>query len=83
MIFFVVVDFGTRGADVLFFNALHGCDTESSYVLLFSVAEGNKSEISFPKLLPPAYAVEVMFSSCLCVCLCMCVCVCVCSGYNF
>ena len=28
--------------------------------------------------LPPAYAVEVMFSSCLCVCVCVCVCVSVC-----
>ena len=41
-------------------------------------------------LLPPVYAVEVMFSSCLCVCLsvslsvCLSVClhVCVCLGYN-
>ena len=28
------------------------------------------------KYLPPAYAVEVMFLSCLCVCLRVCVCVC-------
>ena len=32
-------------------------------------------------LLPPAYAVEVMFSSCLCVCVSVCLCVCL--GYNF
>ena len=31
--------------------------------------------------LPPAYAVEVMFSSRLCVCVCVCVSVCL--GYNF
>ena len=29
-------------------------------------------------MLPPAYAVEVMFSSCLCVCVCVCVCLSVC-----
>ena len=30
------------------------------------------------RLLPPAYAVEVMFSSCLCVCVCLSVCLSVC-----
>ena len=30
-----------------------------------------------PVLLPPAYAVEVMFSSCLCVCVSVCLSVCV------
>ena len=34
-------------------------------------------------LLPSAYAVEVMFSSCVCVCVCVCLSVCVCSSYNF
>ena len=28
--------------------------------------------------LPPTYAIEVMFSSCMCVCLCVCLCICLC-----
>ena len=52
-----------------------------SYLNLLMWVEKTKIK----RLLSSAYAVEVMFSSCLCVCVCVCVClsVCFCLGYNF
>ena len=48
-----------------------------NYVYIVSEADDHGLQVS-NVFLPPVYAVEVMFSSCLCGCLCVYVCLCVC-----